>query len=286
MNRFLVRVLNKLRLLPRLSVFTKVRLLGSEFRVPVVNRIGLPNIFPKIDWLSDLLKTLRINDHTVFLDVGANIGQTVLQVKAISPEIRYIAFEPNSVCVVYLNHLVELNGLRNTTIVPVGLGDQPALQMLNKLSATDSGASVVETGGMGIKEVIPVFSLDSIFRELDLNPGKVIMKIDVEGYELEALRGMRKFLEEVRPVIIIEILDALRQSDLNNKTERNNAVLTFLSSLRYLAYRLLKNPEVTRVQALEEVAEIATVVMNKEKYNLHDYLFVPRETEPPKIGQL
>src|SRR5690606_12356138 len=110
MNRVVVRVLNKLRLLPRLSVVTKVRLLGTEYRIPVINRVGLANIFPKTDWLSDLVKKMQVDERTIFLDVGVNIGQTILQVKAIYPKIRYIGFEPNSVCVAYLNHLVTLNG--------------------------------------------------------------------------------------------------------------------------------------------------------------------------------
>lgn len=285
MNRVVVRVLNKLRLLPRLSVVTKVRLLGSEYRIPVINRVGLANIFPKTDWLSDLVKKMQVDERTIFLDVGVNIGQTILQVKAIYPKIRYIGFEPNSVCVAYLNHLVTLNGLRNITIIPIGLGDQPGLQLLNKMSATDSGASVVEAAGRDLKEVIPVFSLDSIYQKLELNSSRVIMKIDVEGYELEALRGMKEFLKEVRPTIIIEILDALHKDDLENKQERNDAVFKLVSSLEYRAYRLIKNSEVNRVQALEAVTEITTVVMNKTKYNLHDYLFIPREHEPPKIGQ-
>lgn len=285
MNRVVVRVLNKLRLLPRLSVVTKVRLLGSEYRIPVINRVGLANIFPKTDWLSDLIKKMQVDERTIFLDVGVNIGQTILQVKAIYPKIRYIGFEPNSVCVAYLNHLVTLNGLRNITIIPIGLGDQPGLQLLNKMSATDSGASVVEAAGRDLKEVIPVFSLDSIYQKLELNSSRVIMKIDVEGYELEALRGMKEFLKEVRPTIIIEILDALHKDDLENKQERNDAVFKLVSSLEYRAYRLIKNSEVNRVQALEAVTEITTVVMNKTKYNLHDYLFIPREHEPPKIGQ-
>jgi len=285
MNRVVVRVLNKLRLLPRLSVVTKVRLLGSEYRIPVINRVGLANIFPKTDWLSDLVKKMQVDERTIFLDVGVNIGQTILQVKAIYPKIRYIGFEPNSVCVAYLNHLVTLNGLRNITIIPIGLGDQPGLQLLNKMSATDSGASVIQAAGRDLKEVIPVFSLDSIYQKLELNSSRVIMKIDVEGYELEALRGMKEFLKEVRPTIIIEILDALHKDDLENKQERNDAVFKLVSSLEYRAYRLIKNSEVNRVQALEAVTEITTVVMNKTKYNLHDYLFIPREHEPPKIGQ-
>ena len=41
-----------------------------------------------------------------FIDVGVNVGQTLLKLKSISSEINYLGFEPNPNCVNYLKNLI------------------------------------------------------------------------------------------------------------------------------------------------------------------------------------
>ena len=52
------------------------------------------------------------------VDVGANLGQTLLKVKRLDRRARYVGFEPNPWCVVYMEELVRVNRLEHCSIVP------------------------------------------------------------------------------------------------------------------------------------------------------------------------
>ena len=56
----------------------------------------------------DILKIVLPIENKKFIDVGVNIGQTLLKLKSVSSEIDYIGFEPNPICVnLSLIHISE-----------------------------------------------------------------------------------------------------------------------------------------------------------------------------------
>jgi hypothetical protein len=57
----------------------------------------------------------------VFVDVGANLGQTLIEFWLIDSGNSYIGFEPNEACIEYLETLININSLDGCKIIPVGL---------------------------------------------------------------------------------------------------------------------------------------------------------------------
>jgi FkbM family methyltransferase len=142
--------------------------------------------------------TAALRGGDVVLDVGANVGfYTLLAARSVGSAGRVIAIEPNPRNVRYLKRHIELNGQLQVTVVAAAAG------------ATDGTAKFAmsehaEMGRLSAQgtETVTVRSLDSLATELGLGHVR-LMKIDVEGAELEVLLGATGILERDRPFIFL-----------------------------------------------------------------------------------
>jgi FkbM family methyltransferase len=162
---------------------------------------------PKV--IGALREHLRVGDTC--LDVGGHVGYlTLLMARLVGPGGRVVAFEPIPETFAALRENVSLNHLENVRLENTAVGEQEGMISLfcdaaQELSWTPS-VSAHRVPGNQIKEIsVPVLSLDSFLESSSLRPK--LVKIDVEGAELEVLRGARKMLLEARPVVLVEIHD-------------------------------------------------------------------------------
>jgi FkbM family methyltransferase len=165
-----------------------------------------------------VLKKLNYpNDERLFIDVGANIGQTLLSIRTYYPSYSYLGFEPNGVCAGYLEKLIGANHFPNTWVVPVALSDFNGNSLFFKNGSTDTCATLLEDLRPELKTEeplkVPTMRFDDI-RHVALERQKVIVKIDVEGYELSVVKGMLNFLRSKNPVIICEVLHCDPKADM------------------------------------------------------------------------
>lgn len=144
-------------------------------------------------------------DAAVFLDIGSYTGLFALIAARVNPALRSHAFE-----IVPDNHLlIQRNIVENDLVGRVqahlcGLGGQVGAMTMprsNNLSSLASSLSLGSTFEGGIS--IPVDTLD---RRLAAEQGPLAMKIDVEGFEGEVLRGGLETLGRLKPDIICEVL--------------------------------------------------------------------------------
>src|SRR5262249_26387993 len=193
-----------------------------------------------------------------FLDVGMNVGQTLIKAKALDRSRPYFGFEPNAACCQYVEHLIRVNRFPSCTIVPAGLSDRPGVALLRTRNEVtlDPCATLVEGfvfGHEGLDElrVASLLNGDEILERLDA--GEVgVMKVDVEGAELEALRGLERTLRATRPHVICEILpvmDASRPTGLL-RMERQEALLHFIRPLGYRVYRVYDDAEIEPIESI------------------------------------
>jgi FkbM family methyltransferase len=140
----------------------------------------------------------------VFVDVGANVGEMVVPMGSHPNCRRVIAFEPHPVCAEALQQTLALNRIRNAEVRPVVVGDGTLQPYVIDLAASPN--SGIRPGAQGI-ELTPTAKLDDELRELP----DCIMLIDVEGAELDVMRGGRTFIRQSRPVIIFEYHDRTRE---------------------------------------------------------------------------
>jgi len=140
----------------------------------------------------------------VVVDIGAHVGYyTVLLSRLVGPLGHVYAFEPSKSNLRTLRRNVSENGLGNVTIVPLAVSDTCGHATLH-LDAIDSGAnSLVRTTGSVRAELVQTTTLDAYMATQKVS-GIGIIKMDVEGAELIALKGMRKVLKS-NPALVLFI---------------------------------------------------------------------------------
>lgn len=127
------------------------------------------------------------------LDLGANIGYfTLIAAKLVGPEGKVFAFEPDPKNFSLLQRNVELNGYDNITLVQKAVADKSGTAefYLGSDSWEHSLSSVNRKAG-----VIPV-SVTSLDEFLPQDIAVDFIKMDIEGAEEKALRGMERILSK------------------------------------------------------------------------------------------
>jgi FkbM family methyltransferase len=150
-------------------------------------------------------KTLSEGD--TFLDIGANIGCfTLVGSQKVGRSGRVIAFEPVDFVSKKLENNIFLNKLDNVTIVRKAVYEKDTHIKLHLARQENLGMSSIQRHDSESGEIINVeaISLDEYLRKENINEVKII-KIDIEGAELPALKGMDNILSRLKPVLMVEV---------------------------------------------------------------------------------
>ncbi len=244
---------------------------------------SLRNIYWKRSWKTDVIERFLEGETGLFIDVGANVGQTLIDLRLVKPGYYYIGFEPNSSCVSYLKSIIQLNSLEHYQVFPIGLSDRAVCLPLfrHKDSQSDPAASIVPNlrpGRLYSADIVPCFNFDAVRKNLAL--GNIdFIKIDVEGAELETLTGMQDSIAECSPIILCEVLFTDSKGSLSFQDDRNVKLIKLLTSLRYKALQLIKSEDLTHIVDVRPIREFASGYWNQENKELCDYLFFPDKKE-------
>jgi len=133
----------------------------------------------------------RLRDGDVFLDVGSNLGMfSIFAAKVVGPGGVVIAFEPETLAHCRLVKNIGLNGLGNIKHFKMALSDGRAMKrlVLGDPEALSQSAHVADEEGPS--EVVESVDYDWLAVNYSL-PVPRVVKMDIEGYEFAALRGMR-----------------------------------------------------------------------------------------------
>lgn len=180
--------------------------------------------YVEYDEMHFLQEYLRPGDH--FLDVGANVGlHTLLAASVLGKNTgRIIAVEPHPANLALLRENIALNELENVTVLSVAAGDRDAelpLTGVDVFSAIGEAHALADSHAINV----PVRRLDSLLP----SQSYVAVKIDIEGYEWHALRGLEHRLQAgTLPVIIFELIGHMSRAG-----EDENAFCDWLQELGY-----------------------------------------------------
>lgn len=142
-----------------------------------------------------------VRPGTWAIDAGANIGLTALALSGVAEQV--LAFEPCPKTAARLHRNLELSKAGNVRLIRKAVGSATGSVMFQESELhTLSSASVVPLYP-GVSYQVPMTTLDQAWQESGC-PAVSAIKLDIEGGELEALRGARRLIERERPVILLE----------------------------------------------------------------------------------
>lgn len=214
---------------------------------------------PKVSWI--IRRLVNQGDHT--LDIGANLGLvTLLLAERVGPQGLVHAFEPNPAIAALLEQTLENNGLSWVTLHKIGLGSSSGELSLS-VPRENAGAASFRRGREGDAVVrVPVRTLASVAEAAQLSRIDFI-KMDVEGFEGDVLKGAASLFETVRPRAIL--------FELNDESVKpgDSEVIQLLDAAGYSFFAIPKCFLRIRLAPFDPHAEGDSPA--------HDFLAVPRE---------
>jgi FkbM family methyltransferase len=147
----------------------------------------------------------RLRPGMIFYDLGANIGLfSLLAARSVGPKGHVFSFEPDSNVAERLRRNVNRNGFSNVTISEVGVWSSigEVSFMAADGASPDRGTGRFVTGNNAVSAPIKCVTLDEFVKE---HPAPDAIKCDVEGAELEVLRGAEKLIQQNHPWILGEM---------------------------------------------------------------------------------
>lgn len=132
----------------------------------------------------------------VVYDVGGNVGLfSAVLAKTIGPGGVLVAFEPQAVNFKHLQENLKLNGLNNYHCYRKALGDRSGQATLFASQVIGNSSLVQHGQPNGEGETVEVVNGDE-FVQKESVPLPRVVKIDVEGFELAVLKGLRATLTQ------------------------------------------------------------------------------------------
>jgi FkbM family methyltransferase len=150
-------------------------------------------------------RTVRPGD--VVLDIGASIGMlSLLAARLAGPSGQVIAFEPQRESADVIEAHARLNGFRTLRVIQAAAGSHAGETEM--VVTTDPAWTITNSIGdhpLAVRrERVRLVAVDDLVRDGEIPPPRVV-KIDVEGSELDVLSGMSRTLTELRPTLIAEM---------------------------------------------------------------------------------
>ena len=221
---------------------------------------------------------LRIADtlvpaETTIIDIGANIGFLSLYWAKKFNNCQVFSYEPTAYAFECLKKSKRLNRLNNLNIFKLAAGDDncqgevysPTEKTYNKGLGSINFNTDIEGDQTYVKEKIDIVSLDE---HIGMEKNVSLIKIDVQGTEINVLKGALKLIEKDKPLIIIEVQDDYYERPLENR----QSIKALFAIDSYDFYRVKRGFAKRPYLYLEKI-DIGT----PEQVN-NDILMVPKST--------
>jgi FkbM family methyltransferase len=159
-------------------------------------------------WEPHVVQVLKplLTPSAVFIDIGANIGYfSLLAAPLVGGQGTVMAFEPNPDNCFLLGQSIRANGYTNIHVQPYAVTERAETLGLFAPFPVSNGQiiSLLEANGQkeNVSHIIGSVALDDLIGDVERVD---IIKMDIEGAEPQALRGMHRLLQIHRPTLITE----------------------------------------------------------------------------------
>jgi FkbM family methyltransferase len=210
---------------------------------------------------SDILLELGINSKR-FFDIGANMGFYSLALAIENPDLSVVSFEPQPEVFKRMLENIELNKLGDRIkLINMGLGRQADELTMYIPRFTGSGGGSFKNlhadEGESRQVTVPVGTLDSMDVVLP-----DLIKIDVEGFELNVITGAQNLLAKNRPTIMAELL----RKWMKPFGHSPQMFLELLRNFDYRCFAINRNSLTEIGQINEETAETNFIFVHRDNY--------------------
>lgn len=166
----------------------------------------------------------------IFFDVGANSGLYSIAVTKFCHNTKAYAFEPVPITCTEFKHNIDLNGVSNRVeLIEKAVGSSCGktyitsnLYSSNYLTSAESPMAKLQVEGITIDSFVEAKKIDGI----------KLIKIDVEGLELSALKGALNTIKTQKPTLLVEIIED-HPGFYDRKHESVTEILELMTNLGY-----------------------------------------------------
>ncbi len=213
---------------------------------------------------------------STIIDIGANTGIFTLVAKSVNPNANVIAFEPITRIYEKLLKNIYINKY-DAAAFDIGISNFDGEQEIydfpdikNPYSASLDLQLVNEISSRAqfdLKKIlIPTKKLDSFINQMQIKKlTNTLIKIDVEQHEPFVLDGMKKMMQDIKPIILIEIL--------NN--EIGDAVSRFMGNYNYNYFKIIEGKGIKKINLIE----------SSGTHQERNFLLVPNNLEIKSLGK-
>jgi len=160
--------------------------------------------------LDDFIRAVRSQKKTVFLDIGAHFG--IFSFAALhygGPESRALAVDPSGVAIRMIRRVAALNGAaQRVRAIQAAAGRESGELEMVEAGVTAAGYMVLPADHPPSERTrIPLVTIDSLADSPEGCP--TLIKVDVEGFELDVLRGGERTLRDQSIPLCLELHNAM-----------------------------------------------------------------------------
>ena len=254
--------------------YPTLRILDKQYKIPLIIGLGYNHLKPQEEWKLTLISSIIKKFNGSFWDVGVNIGQTLLQLKAIDSSIPYVGFEPNPFCVAYTLQLIHLNQIPDCKVLPVACANNTGLMpiFINSKDMGDSAGTLIPNfreSQQAVKGLLtPSMEVEPLLKQEFANHSVSLVKVDVEGAEADVIKALMPLLQQQHPIIICEVLPVYSPEN-TQRLNRQKQLENCLGGMDYYIFRVKKENDT--FHSLEPLEQIGI----HSDLDLCDYVFVP-----------
>ena len=170
----------------------------------------------------------NIDENSIFLDCGANQGFYSIPIAGYHKNSEIFAFEPSNQEMEYLKNNISVNNFTNINAVKSAVGDEEGEFKFKDDNIEDNSTK----GGYITNEndineinisIVSATTLDNFIakKNIDINK-KIFIKIDLEGYDFNAIYGSKNLLDNYFTVILFEFSKIAVENKIYSKGSFNN----------------------------------------------------------------
>ena len=213
----------------------------------------------------ELISKISKKNKVFLIDCGCNYGFYSFYTASLSDRNSVIAIEASPTTAKDFEKNLNLNKFNNIVLKNCAVSDNDDIAINFNESKNDWESSLTHSEFVESKvSKIRTQKIDTIIKDEKLNDYSLLIKLDIEGHELQALEGAKNTIEKYKPIIIIELSTYI----FNKNDKAFDRLKFFLTEFDYSIYNTKK-----KLTSLEDII-ISINKLDSEHETIGNYYLI------------